>query len=56
MQEQCGKNCKYNPKITHKAISMHHCPLCGQMQIAGLNHTCTCFKCYNEIVEYFGAE
>lgn len=53
IEEACGKDCTYNPIEVNKAISMHHCPLCGHMQIAGISHTCCCFKCYNEIVDLY---
>lgn len=31
--------CPYNPEVLKDApIGMFHCPLCGEMQIAGLPH------------------
>ena len=56
IEEKCGKECKYDPRTTHLAVSMHHCPLCLQMQIAGKPHTCCCCKCLNEIADYYGVE
>jgi hypothetical protein len=31
--------CLYDPTKTQGAIGMHHCPVCGDMQIAGFEHT-----------------
>jgi len=31
--------CDHDPSTVHGAIGMYHCPLCGEMQIAGLSHT-----------------
>ena len=30
--------CKHDPRETNKAVSMYHCPECGEMVIAGLEH------------------
>lgn len=54
--ETCGKDCKYESQNVALAVSMHHCPDCGQMQIAGQTHTCSCFQCINAIAAYFGYE
>lgn len=32
------KKCTYNPAEAHGAIGMHHCPECGEMQLAGYPH------------------
>ena len=47
--EACSKDCKYQPENTMLAVSMHHCPDCKQMQIAGLKHMCTCPTCYTPL-------
>ena len=31
--------CLYDPRQTHGAVGMHHCPDCGEMQLAGFQHT-----------------
>lgn len=32
--------CPYEPeRLINKPIGMHHCPLCGEMQVAGCPHT-----------------
>jgi hypothetical protein len=30
--------CTYDPNTVHGAIGMHHCPECGEMQLAGWAH------------------
>ena len=30
--------CPYDPKEAHRAVGMHHCPVCGEMVIAGVPH------------------
>jgi hypothetical protein len=32
------ERCKYDPTKINLNISMHHCPLCGEMVMAGLPH------------------
>jgi hypothetical protein len=33
-------DCPYDPReMTGKPIGMFHCPVCGQMVIAGMEHT-----------------
>lgn len=31
-------NCPHDPRLMLGAIGMYHCPECGEMQIAGLEH------------------
>ena len=30
--------CSFDPKTTHGAIGMFHCPECGEMVIASMDH------------------
>lgn len=30
--------CPHNPKETHPSVGMYHCPECGEMVIANMEH------------------
>ena len=30
--------CPYDPTLVPGCVSMHHCPLCGELVIAGMSH------------------
>lgn len=33
-----GHQCPHDPKETHPAVGMYHCPECGEMVIANMEH------------------
>ena len=45
MTEKCNKDCKYDPSKVPGCVSMHHCPICLEMQMAGCKHICSCNSC-----------
>ena len=43
--DECSKDCPYDPASAPPEVGMHHCPDCGEMQIAKMPHLCYCDKC-----------